>query len=417
MALPALKQELNSDVSEEDARLAALARYDILDTPKEEAFERITTLMKLVLKTDVSLVSMIDGHRQWYKSNNGGTATEVPVGDSFCQFTVAGNEPVVVADATKDARFKDNPYVTGDSHVRFYAGVPLTTPDGYNIGTLCAFSREPREFKPEETQILQELAKVAMSELELRQLASSDGLTGVLTRRAFREDAAKYLAHAKRHRTRLSAVTFDIDHFKQINDTYGHAVGDKVLTAVSKAVGAELRQSDLLGRVGGEEFAALLPETDEAGALDVAEKLRAAIRALKFPGSHPVMGVTASFGIATFDQFSDDLQSLLVKADEALYEAKRSGRNRSMLWKGTTTSTTRQVTRRRVLKAGRLIFNNRHSVTDCTVRSIWENGAEVDVSSTVGIPEEVTLSIKSDNIETLCRVTVRRPTSLEFEFV
>ena len=416
MAVPALKLDPAS-VIDDPKRLEALERYDVLDTPREEAFERVVNLMKLVLKTDVSLVSLIDGHRQWYKAGSGNDQPEVPVSDSFCKVTIQGDEAIAVTDATKDERFKDNPYVTGDAHVRAYLGVPLKTPDGFNIGTLCAFSREPQEFSLEQQAIIGELAKVAMNELELRQLATSDGLTGVMTRRAFRDDAEKYLSHARRHRTRLAALAFDVDHFKSINDTYGHAAGDQVLRAVTRAVGAQLRQSDLFGRVGGEEFAILLPNTDPSGALDVAEKLRGAIRALKFPGSHPPMGVTASFGVAAFDQFGDDVQSLLVKADEALYDAKRAGRNRSLIWQGTTTSTTKQVTRRRVLKAGRLIFNNRHSVVDCTVRAIWETGAEVDVSTSLGIPEDLTFSIRSDNIETRCRIVTRRPSTLELEFV
>ena len=237
-----------------------------------------------------------------------------------------------------------------------------------------------------------------------------------MTRRAFKADADKYVAHARRHRTRLCAVSFDIDHFKAVYDTYGHAVGDKVLKAVTQGVTTQLRQSDLFGRLGGEEFVVLLPETDLVGAREVSEKLRGAIRSLSFPGSHPPLDVTASFGLASNDPDRDDLDRLLAKADEALYEAKRAGRNRSEAWRGTTTSTTKQVTRRRVLKAGRLIFNERNSTVDCTVRSVWETGADVDVSTTADIPEEVTLAIRSDGTETKCRITARRTAGLELSF-
>ena len=300
MAVPALKI-VPADVVNDPARLEALERYDVLDTPREEAFERIVNLMRLVLKTDVSIVSLIDSHRQWYKAGSGNDASEVPVSESFCRITIEGDSPLAVTDATQDARFRDNPHVTGEAHIRAYLGVPIRTPDGFNIGTLCAFSRTPQEFSSEQQAIVAELAKVAMNELELRQLATSDGLTGIMTRRAFREDGARMLSHARRHRSGVSAVTLDIDHFKQINDTYGHAAGDQVLKAVSKAVAGQLRQSDLFGRVGGEEFAIILPDTDIAGALEAAEKLRATIRGLKFPGSHPPMGITASFGVAPFD--------------------------------------------------------------------------------------------------------------------
>ena len=411
-----LAPQLPADIIPDPDRLAAVDRYDVLDTPREEAFERITKLMTLVLKTDSSIVSLIDGHRQWYKAAQGAALSEVPVADSFCRITIQGDDPVVVPDATQDPRFSDHPHVTGGMNVRSYIGVPLKTADGHNIGTLCAFGLKPREFSDDQAQILKELAKVTINELELRQLATSDGLTGIMTRRAFKEDAGRYVAHARRHRSRLSAIALDIDHFKAVNDTYGHAAGDQVLKAVTKAVGAQLRHSDLFGRVGGEEFVALLPEADPKGAMEVAEKLRGVIRGLKFPGSHPPMGVSASFGVAAFDPNGDDVDRLLAKADEALYDAKRNGRNRSESWSGTTTSTTKQVVRRRVLKAGKLIFNDRNSTVDCTVRSIWETGADVDVSTTVGIPDEVTLAIRSDGTETKCRITSRRTAGLELTF-
>jgi hypothetical protein len=141
------------------------------------------------------------------------------------------------------------------------------------------------------------------------------------------------------------------------------------------------------------------------------------MQALKFPGSHPPITVTASFGVAALDPGSDDLESLLVKADEALYEAKAIGRNKSLIWRGATTSTTRQVTRRRVLKAGRLVFNGRRSTVDCTVRALWETGAEVDVSTSHDLPDELTLMLKSGGFEWAGKVVVRRPKSVELEFV
>lgn len=401
----------------EDSRLAALDRYDVLDTPSEPAFDRIATLIRLVFGVETSLVTMIDGHRQWYKAAQGTPNTEVPVGESFCRYTIRDNAPLIVPDATLDERFKDNPHVTAENGVRFYAGMPLTTPDGQNIGTICAIDSKPRQFSSHETEIFKELARVAMNELELRRLATTDGLTGVNLRRALKDDAQKYVSLARRHRSQLSAIAFDIDRFKSINDTYGHAGGDSVLKAVAKAVQAELRDSDLFGRMGGEEFAIILPDADNRAAMAVAEKLRHALLALTFPGSHPPITVSASFGVATLDPGADDLDSLLLKADEALYEAKAIGRNATVLWRGATSATTKQVERRRVLKAGKLVFNNRNSTIDCTVRALWETGAEVQVSNPAGIPDELMLELTSSGFSWKARVAVRRPTSLELEFV
>ncbi|MBJ3785716.1 GGDEF domain-containing protein [Devosia sediminis] len=398
-------------------RLAALERYDILDTPAEPAFDRVARLVRLIFDVETSLVTMIDAHRQWYKAALGTPLSQVPVRDSFCQHALLSPRALVVPDATLDPRFSANPHVTAPNGVRFYAGMPLVTEDGQTIGTICAIDRSPRDFSDRETAILEELAQVVMSELELRLLATSDGLTGLATRRAFKAEADKHVALARRHRSQLSVLTFDIDHFKRINDLYGHAGGDMVLKAIAQAAQTGLRKSDLLGRLGGEEFAAVLPDADGPAAMAVAEKLRLAFRMLDFPGSRPPIRVSASFGVATLDPGRDDLESVLLKADEALYEAKRAGRNLTMAWRGTTTATVAEkIDRRRVLKAGRLVFNDRKSVIDCTVRALWERGAEVQVASSADIPEAITLELLSSGNAWDAAIVQRRPNSVELAF-
>lgn len=408
---------LNDDQVERHAeshRLAALDRYDVLDTGREEAFDRIARLIKLTLGVEVGIVSLMDAHRQWYKAVDGFSSTEVPLQSAFCKHLLADGQPIVVSDARADDRFRDNPYVTGDPHVRFYAGAPLTTSDGFHIGSICAIDSVVRSFGERERAILTELAHVAMNELELRRLASTDGLTGVSSRRAFKEEAGKFVALARRHRSALSCITFDLDHFKSVNDTYGHAAGDQVLSAVSQLVAGQLRRTDLFGRLGGEEFAVLLPHTDQHRAYDAAEKLRTTIRTLKIPGSHPPIAVSASLGVASLDPVGDDIDSLLQKADEALYAAKRAGRNRSAIWQ--PVGAVVQGERRRVLKAGRIVFMNRHAVTDCTVRSLSETGAELVMSSTLDIPDTFDLQIRSDGAEWPCRVTGRTEQRLIVDF-
>ncbi|QQR38963.1 sensor domain-containing diguanylate cyclase [Devosia rhizoryzae] len=400
----------------DEARLEAVARYDVLDTPREPAFDRVASLIRLIFGVETSVVSLIDGHRQWFKAAEGNKVDELPIKDTFCRHALIASAPLIVPDATKDERFRNNPLVTGEVGVRFYAGVPITTYDGFNIGTVCAIDSHPREFSEREEKILYELAQIVTNELELRRLATTDGLTGISTRRAFKEDAQKFVALARRHRSQLSAIAFDINHFKKVNDTYGHAAGDVVLKAVAETVGGVLRQSDVLGRLGGEEFAVILPDADAASAMAVAEKLRHSLLTLRFPGSKPPMTISASFGVATLDPGADDLDALLVKADEALYEAKGAGRNVSMLWRGATTATTRHIDRRRVLKAGRLVFNDKKSVIDCTVRALWDGGAEVQVFNSADIPDAVTLEIRSSGFKWDATVVSRRPTSLELSF-
>lgn len=400
--------------ADQPARLAALERYDLLDTPREEAFDRIARLIKLTLGVEIGLVSLIDAHRQWYKSVDGLDGTEAPLDVTFCRHLLADGQAIAVSDATSDPRFSDNPFVTGSPYVRSYAGVPLRTGDGHIIGSVCAIGSSARDFNERERAILAELAAIAMDEIELRQLATVDSLTGALTRRAFKDDAQKFIALARRHRSPLCCVSFDLDHFKTINDTYGHPGGDQVLAGTARAAAGQLRQSDLLGRLGGEEFAILLPLTDRMHALDVAEKLRLLFRALKFPGSHPPISVTASFGIAAFDHDSDDIDSLLGKADEALYDAKRSGRNKCSLWQAPGAIV--PFERRRVLKAGKIVLGRNTSTIDCTVRAIWDKGAELSLSTTVGLPTSFVLRIAADNAEWSCRIAGRTEQRLTVEF-
>jgi len=158
------------------------------------------------------------------------------------------------------------------------------------------------------------------------QQAATDALTGLPNSRAARDALRRMVAHAGRSVSPLSVILFDLDHFKQINDQHGHAVGDDVLAAVGELVGTVVRESDLAGRYGGEEFILLLPDTGTEGAVVLAEKLRGAVTGLTVPGAS--LRVSASFGVATHPLDAVDGESLVRAADTALYEAKAAGRNR-----------------------------------------------------------------------------------------
>ncbi len=166
-------------------------------------------------------------------------------------------------------------------------------------------------------------------EEELRRQAHVDYLTGVYNRRHFMERAEQELSRAHRYAKPLSMLMLDIDHFKQINDRHGHKVGDTVLKAVADLSQATFRDVDIVGRLGGEEFAALLPETDQPAALEAAERLRATIAnaRIPLPGAPPV-SFSVSIGVSSMDSPEDNIDALLQRADKALYKAKDSGRNR-----------------------------------------------------------------------------------------
>src|SRR5690349_17553372 len=149
-------------------RLAALRRYMVLDSEREAAFDRITALVARLLDVPIALVTLVDADRQWFKSAYGIDGTETKRDEAFCAHTILNDEPMIVSDAHEDERFVDNPFVTGAPHVRFYAGSPLQTPDGYNLGALCAIDTKPRELTPDQIASLNDLSAIVSALLEAR---------------------------------------------------------------------------------------------------------------------------------------------------------------------------------------------------------------------------------------------------------
>ena len=582
----------------EKQRLEKLRQYGVLDTPPSEAFDRVTRLASRLLKMPIALVSLVDADRQWFKSRVGLDAIETPRELAFCAHAICDTAVMVVPNAQEDPRFRENPLVTDDPDIRFYAGVPLKTEDGLNMGTLCVIDRCPREFSEEDRLLLTDLAHIVIDELELHalaqreqearhrlydaieavpdgfvyfdqedrlalcnqryrefyresadlmvpgmrfeealragvergqypaaigneeawiadrlethrnpqgpieqelpdgrwmrieerrtrdggivgfrtdittlkerefalerlaqreqdahnrlhdaieavpdgfvfydqedrlalcnqryrefypesadmmvpgmpferiiregvargqyldaignedawiekrlalhrdprgpveqelpdgrwlrieerrtrdggtvgfrtdittlkerefaleRLATTDPLTGALNRRRFLEAGEQELRRAGRYGSPLSVLLFDVDHFKRINDNYGHAAGDEVLRRLVTATEETLREHDLICRYGGEEFALLLPETDAAAAKVAAERLRCVVQELKIQVETGIVRSTISIGGAQIDVHNDSLESALSRADAALYSAKDSGRNR-----------------------------------------------------------------------------------------
>ena len=154
--------------STETARLAALNRYAILDTEPEQSFDDLVVLASFVCRTPIATLSLVDDHRQWFKSKVGVEIRETPRDISFCAHAIQQEELFIVPDALADPRFKDNPLVLGDPHIRFYAGAPLIDEDGYALGTLCVMDRQPRELDDTQKEALLSLRRLALSQIELR---------------------------------------------------------------------------------------------------------------------------------------------------------------------------------------------------------------------------------------------------------
>jgi diguanylate cyclase (GGDEF)-like protein len=404
-------------IRREAARLQALEALDLFDSPKDPGLERIIRLIQEIFGVEIGIVSFIDAHRQWYKACAGMPVDELPREDTFCRYVLETDKHLVVQDTLLDERFRQHPAVTHPPHVRFYAGFPLRTDDGFIVGTICAIDSQPRTFGKRDARVLEELAGAVMDRLALAKLASTDGLTGLLTRRSFREEASRLVAQANRHRHEISCVMLDIDHFKKINDDHGHAAGDEVLKSVAMVCKGQLRVGDLFGRLGGEEFAIVLPHVGREGAMATAEKLRQAVAATRIPLEAGDLSVTASFGVTVASIVAKDIDSLLAQADAAMYQAKGAGRDRCEAWGRRTSEAAEPELRRRVLKSGRIIINDRRSTIDCTIRSIGPDGAGIAVSDATLIPPRFLLSIDADGFETECRIVSQNKKVLEISFI
>ncbi len=354
----------------EAERLEALDRFDVLDTPGRRASTGSSGCCATSFTSRSASSPSSTRTGSGSRRSKASPPTRSRGATPSAQTTIQGRSALVVEDASRDDRFSHLPQVRGEPHIRFYAGVPLVTREGQAIGTICIADTEPRRLSTEQLEILTDLGRVTMAEFELRQHVATDSLTGLLSRRAFRTEAIDAIALARRHEFDISVLAFDLDRFSLINDRFGRQAGDKVIAAVAGTCRRLLRRTDIVGRLGGEEFAVILPHTGAKGARDAAEKLRIAIEALVIDIGDELVGVTASFGAASLDEDVDDVETLFARADAAVGSAKLAGRNCCLSWRNDEKIA--NAARRRVLKSGTVHFNHRRSTVDCTVRSISE---------------------------------------------
>jgi diguanylate cyclase (GGDEF)-like protein len=332
---------------DEPARLAALMSLGILHTPPEERFDRITRMATKLLNAPIALVSLVADDHQWLKSAYGidAASTSTPRDISFCGHAIASDGPLVIENTMDDERFYDNPLVVHDPMVRAYAGHPIAVgEDGHRVGTLCVIDLEPRQFSTDDVNNLRDLAAIVEGEIqrgvlteiqsellteraELERKAMIDPLTRLWNRGAIMDLLDRELARARRG-TPISVAMIDADHFKRVNDTYGHPVGDEVLRELAARIRGGIRDCDDAGRYGGEEFLVLLSNCDGRFAHVAGERIRSAVAKSPIVTTAGPIDMTVSIGIATYGPEPTPGDELVAACDRALYSAKGSGRNR-----------------------------------------------------------------------------------------
>jgi diguanylate cyclase (GGDEF)-like protein len=304
-----------------------------------QLYEAIHNAATQLMVTESFVISLLDPSRQEievvYLVDRHGHAPSkrLPVGSGLSGYIIRTGRSVLVRDVTGGMEFEV--VQLGDPEpVLSFLAVPMRRQDGSVFGMVSAQSYQLKAYTQEDLELLELLATHASVALdntrlfgELQRLAIIDDLTGIYNRRHFFQVAHLEFERARRYNRALSIIMLDIDHFKEVNDQFGHLVGDQVLRVVTERCSQIIRETDVLGRYGGEEFILLVPETGLEGVKQLAERLRVAISETPIEARGKTVQVTASIGLAGLTLDCIDLDQLVSMADEALYLAKNIGRN------------------------------------------------------------------------------------------
>ena len=342
---------------DETVRLAALCDSGLLGVPDDYPLDCVTNIGARLFDVPMCMLSLVDADRQWFASCVGLDVQHTPRDVSFCGHVVADRRSMVVEDTLLDVRFADNPLVVGYPRIRFYAGYPIRAATGEVIGSLCVLDTRPREFAPRQHKLLRELAVLAQSTIATRQTSAAQSALIAKLAAARRESMIDPLLRVW-NRSGITAIIeqthqssshrgepycvlmLDLDHFKRINDSHGHLIGDRVLKSLARELRSGLRSSDNLGRFGGDEFLIVLPKTTGAEAErsarrinDVVSQLRVEV-AMEANGCTVSIGCSVSVGVAEWSARSgESVEQLIHRADMALLAAKQAGRNAASLSK------------------------------------------------------------------------------------
>ncbi len=315
----------------EEQRLMEFARINPLATASEASFDIITGLVKQYFEVPAVAITLIDQDTQYLVARQGIDLKTTPRCDAICDIVVSTGQPLVIGDMQTDRHVGHHPAVTGAMAMglRAYAGAPLTTKGGQHLGALCMLDTSARDFDAEQISLLSRFAALVSDQFELRAQAEKDFLTNTLNRRGFEVVLRREMGWISTGGPSATLAMLDLDHFKKVNDTYGHPVGDLVLTSLAEVITRSLRKFDYVARLGGEEFALLLPDTRIEVGIEVMNRLRQSVAEHRM-AEHPDLALTVSIGLVDITQRDWDAGAVMRDVDAAVYTAKSKGRNQTI---------------------------------------------------------------------------------------
>lgn len=306
---------------DERLRLAKLQSLYTVDSSKQSRFDRLTRMAQRIFKVPMSQVSLVEEKRHWFKSCLDMEASGAERGISSFGHDLLGSEIMIIEDTLHDERFRNNPLVVDDPHIRFYAGCPLML-DNRKLGTFCIIDQSPRSLEQDQIDTLKDLAAMVEHELAATLLATKDELTGLSNRRGFLDLAQQSLQLCTRQGIPVSLLYLDLDHFKAINDTHGHEEGDRALITFADRIQHVCRDSDVIARLGGDEFTVLLINATQTQAEKVIHRLKDSLdHDNRLSGKDYV--VNFSYGITAFQpEIHETIAELLADADALMHDLK-----------------------------------------------------------------------------------------------
>ncbi|MGQ5523991.1 sensor domain-containing diguanylate cyclase [Chitinimonas sp. PSY-7] len=337
----------------EPARIASLQNMQLLDTPGEETFDRITRLAKSVFDVPIALVSIVDVNRQWFKSCIGLPVKETGRDISFCGHTILRNETMVISDPLLDNRFADNPLVTGEPGIRFYAGYPIKNSEGFAIGTLCIIDRKPRTLDGTQLQALQDLGtcteeallswqinkgrwvRLEDKEASGHQLLDPD--LGIWLSAPLMSLFERELARTRVQRLSFSVAVISLDRYNEYVALFGAQTGNEMLQMVVSRLRPQIQGDWTLGRYKQDELL-LFAAVSSQQLYDTASTLYAALNKLdpiSGRADRMVVETSTSIGIVSVDfagyEQAFTSSDLLSAANAALFQARNEKGNRIFL--------------------------------------------------------------------------------------